>query len=162
MQSYIQRKRAIFDRNYQKKKNIIMKKVDFEKSCASFNLCLSVLPVLCVRSLQVLWGNWLHNQTFPKLVAAAQYGVKRGRRRGCGRRNWMQRYFFILIVKSAAILYSFSLLIMSLQKKKKKRHSATALKINTVHYNSSCLPNDLRAPLHTHTRMCATHERRTN
>lgn len=52
-----------------------MKKVDFERSCASFNLCLSFLPVLCVRSLQVLWGNWLHNQTFPKLVAA-QSGVK--------------------------------------------------------------------------------------
>lgn len=59
-----------------------MKKVDFERSCASFNLCLSFLPVLCVRSLQVLWGNWLHNQTFPKLVAAAQSGVKLGRRGG--------------------------------------------------------------------------------
>lgn len=78
LQSYIQRKRAIFDKKDQKKKNIIMKKVDFERSCASFNLCLSFLPVLCVRSLQVLWGNWLHNQTFPKLVAAAQSGVKLG------------------------------------------------------------------------------------
>lgn len=114
LQSYIQRKRAISDKK-DKKKNI-MKKVDFERSCASFNLCLSFLPVLCVRSLQVLWGNWLHNQTFPKLVAAAQSGVKRGWG-GSSRRNWMQRYFFILIVKTAAILYSFSLLIMSLQKK---------------------------------------------
>lgn len=77
LQSYIQRKRAISGKK-DKKKQIIMKKVDFERSCASFNLCLSFLPVLCVRSLQVLWRNWLHNQTFPKLVAAAQSGVKQG------------------------------------------------------------------------------------
>lgn len=77
LQSYIHRKRAIFDKkDPPHKKNTIMKKVDFERSCASFNLCLSFLPVLCVWSLQVLWGNWLHNQTFPKLVAAAQSGVK--------------------------------------------------------------------------------------
>ncbi len=41
-----------------------MKRVDCERGCASFILSSLSFPLFFVR-LQVLWGNWLHNQTFP-------------------------------------------------------------------------------------------------
>lgn len=128
-----------------------MKRVDCERGCASFILSsLSFPPFLCDTRLQVLWGNWLHNQTFPNFehfdaCSSAVMG------RGEQRQQWVQRYFFILIVKTTAILYSFSVLIMSLRKKTFNSSS----KINIVHYNSSCLHTDLPAPLHT---SFSTHE----
>lgn len=46
-----------------RKKMVIMKRVDCERGCASFFSFIP--PVLCDNRLQVLWGNWLPNQTFP-------------------------------------------------------------------------------------------------
>lgn len=120
-----------------------------KRGCASFNLsCLSSPPVLCEMRLQVLWGNWLHNQTFPNFEHfEARSSTAMG---GGSSSKRVQRYFFILIVKTTAILYSFSVLIMSLR----KRHSTAALKINIAHYNSRCLLTDLHDPCtHAHPHM---------
>lgn len=49
-----------------RKKTVIMKEVDCERGFCFFHSFLSFIPpVLCEKRLQVLWGNWLHNQTFP-------------------------------------------------------------------------------------------------
>lgn len=43
-----------------------MKRVDCENRVCFFHSFFSFIPpVLCDTRLQVLWGNWLHNQTFP-------------------------------------------------------------------------------------------------
>lgn len=49
-----------------------MKRVDCESGCASFSSFIPSVP--CDTRLQVLWGNWPHNQTFPNFerFAAAQ------------------------------------------------------------------------------------------
>lgn len=44
-----------------------MKRVDCERGCAFFvqSFFSFIPPVLCDTRFQVLWSNWLHNQTFP-------------------------------------------------------------------------------------------------
>lgn len=79
--------RLLFDIK-RKKNTVIMKKVDCERDRASF-LSFILPPVLCERRLQVLWGNWLHNQTFPNFEhfggggGGTVLGRRRRRRRGC-------------------------------------------------------------------------------